>query len=280
MDVGWCIFLGFSLAFAWLLRFVVCLKEQTRAELSILRLREEQTREELVLLRSRAGRLVSVEALAKARRSVFTISPSHHEAPVGVGVFVAAGKAVTAAHNLSSPTPSSVFCSFGPADTSGAPAEGFRLRVVSRDDELDLAVLECEGSYVHQHFLSPMEGSPDRLVGESMALCAFQLALREDLPEFDASLGVMPAVGIKVSSAARHVVYSCSAWGGDSGGALLLHDGELVGIHLALVNALHETLDRKLDVEERLDSVEASLNELVRGVSNGCVALLASQFPN
>jgi hypothetical protein len=45
------------------------------------------------------------------------------------------------------------------------------------------------------------------------------------------------------------------------------------------VNALHETLDRKLDVDERLDSVEASLDELIRGVSNGCIALLASHIP-
>ena len=89
----------------------------------------------------------------------------------------------------------------------------------------------------------------------------------------------MPAVGIKVSAAQHHLAYSCTTWGGDSGGALLLHDGQLVGIHLALVNALHETIDRKVAVEDGLDSVEESLNELLRGVSNGCVALLASQFP-
>ena len=268
MDVGWClVVLVMVSALAWLFRFV-----------AYERRRLEELRQELSQLRSRAGRLISLDALATARRSVFMLSLSCEEEPVGVGVFIAAGKAVTAAHNLSSST-LSVFGSFGPGDASGAPARGFHLRVVARDDDLDVAVLECDSSYVHQHFLSPFEGAPDMLVGESMALCAFQLALKEDLPEFHASLGVMPAVGMKVSSAKRHVVYSCATLGGDSGGALLLHDGQLVGIHLALVNALHEALDRKLAVNERLDSVEASLDELVRGVSNGCIALLASQFP-
>jgi hypothetical protein len=53
---------------------------------------------------------------------------------------------------------------------------------------------------------------------------------------------------------------------------LLLHDGALAGMHLTHVNALHETLERKLAVEEPLDSVEASLHELVRGVSHRHVA--------
>ena len=260
MDVGWYIILIFCLAFAWLYRFVV-------SELAKLRMQTGR------------GRLISLDALKKTRNSVFMLSMSRNEEPVGVGVFCAAGKAVTAAHNLGFRRTTSVFGCFGPGDTSGAPAEGFRLRVVSRDDELDIAVLECDRSYVHSHFLELFRGNPDILVGESMALCAFQLALREDVPEFHACLGVMPAVGIKISSAERHVVYACNTWGGNSGGALLMYDGQLVGIHLALVNALRETLERKLVVEERLDSVEASLNEVVRGVSSGCVALLASQFP-
>jgi hypothetical protein len=294
MDVLWCAVL---VACAWLYRILQRVEARNREALQRVEARnhealqrvearnreelqrvEARNREELAVLRSRSNRLLSLDALASARRSVFMLSLTDSDDPVGAGVFFERGRAVTAAHNLPALRVECVFGSFGTDSASEAPRR-FGLRVVSRDDELDVAVLVCECAYVHPHFLTPFHGKPSMLTGETMVLCAFQLALREDLPDFDACMGVMPACGIKVSAAQRHVAYSCTTWAGDSGGALLLHDGELVGIHLALVNALHDTLERKLAVDEQLDSVEASLNELVRGVSNGCVALLASHFP-
>jgi hypothetical protein len=290
MEVLWLVVV---VAFAWMYRILQRVEARNREELQRVEARnreeearnreeEARNREEIAVLRSRSNRLLSLDALESARRSVFMLSlESSGAQPVGVGVFYQRGQAVTAAHNLQHAAPRAqfVYGAFGKRAGGTDVPPLFRLRVVSRDDELDVAVLVCDNAYVHPHFLTPFQGSPDKLVGETMALCAFQLALREDLPDFDACLGVMPACAIKVSAMSRHVAYSCTTWSGDSGGALLMHDGQLVGIHLALVNALHETLDRKLDVDERLDSVEASLDELIRGVSNGCIALLASHIP-
>ena len=77
----------------------------------------------------------------------------------------------------------------------------------------------------------------------------------------------MSASGCQLSPLQRHLLYSCTTWAGDSGGALLMHadDGRLVGIHLEFVNALREELERKTVVEDRLTNVEESLKELVKG---------------
>ena len=113
--------------------------------------------------------------------------------------------------------------------------------------------------------------------GTTLALCAFQTAIQEHAPEFGCRMGVMPATAVRVSPHERHLLYACTTYAGDSGGALLMHDGQLVGIHLEFVNALRENLARKVDVTERLTDVEESLDELMAGAGQGtCVALLAT----
>jgi hypothetical protein len=225
MDVVWCAFL---VAFAWLYRVLQGVEARHREALQRMEARsrealqreEARSREELAALCSRSHRFLSLDALERARRSVFMLSLTDSANPewVGVGVFFERGRAVTAARNLAALRSECVFGSFGASSASDAPPL-FRLRVASRDDALDVAVLVCEGAYAHPHFLTPFRGAPSTLAGETMVLCAFQLALRHDLPDFDACMGVMPACGIKVSAAKRHVTYTCASWAGDSGGA-------------------------------------------------------------
>lgn len=149
------------------------------------------------------------------------------------------------------------------------------LEVLRRNESLDSALLSCSG---FSHHLPLFTGSVDTLRSAGMALCTFKLDIEEQLPEFIRSLAVMPAFGVDVGKHGRHLVYTSTTWAGDSGSALLLHDGALVGIHLGVVNSVRESIRRKTDLEERLDDVESSVNDLTASVAQGCIALLSSTF--
>jgi hypothetical protein len=130
----------------------------------------------------------------------------------------------------------------------------------------------------YPHFLECCQSLPaDVPGGTTLALCAFQTAVQEHAPEFGCRMGVMPATAVRVSPHGRHLLYACTTYAGDSGGALLMHDGQLVGIHLDFVNALREHLSRQGSVAERLTDAEESLDALMTGAGQGtCVALLAT----
>ncbi len=77
----------------------------------------------------------------------------------------------------------------------------------------------------------------------------------------------------------HHLFYACPAFRGDSGAALLLNKGRLVGLHVEVVNALRERLDRQ-KVVDKLTEVEESLDAVISGLGlrQGCVAVLAKVF--
>ena len=78
----------------------------------------------------------------------------------------------------------------------------------------------------------------------------------------------------------NHLVYSSpSGDTGNSGGALLRKDGEVVGMHVAGINSIQERLRHKTDFSERLNAVEASIDAAISRVSQGNLALLARAFP-
>ena len=78
----------------------------------------------------------------------------------------------------------------------------------------------------------------------------------------------------------NHLVYTSPyAAPGDSGGALLLEDGRVVGIHVEGINNLKERFRRKKEVEDRLTAVEMSIDAAIASISQGSVALLGKSFP-
>ena len=243
--------------------------------------RAEQQRE-LQQLRGRVSRVLSLEAQQKACECVFTLHMKRRGSPVGAAVFYGNGAAATADHNLPAGTKvgSVVFGMLHSGSWSGRP---FSLAVSTRNDTLDLATLRCcSGSHPKAYLESIGVGSLDSLQGQTFALCAFQTAIHEELEEefgSDLTMGVMQATGIKISHHGRHMVFSSLSFSGDSGAALLLYDGQLVGIHTGIVNELKERMRTSTDFGERLSEAENSLAELVRGVAQGCVAVLATQFP-
>ena len=146
------------------------------------------------------------------------------------------------------------------------------------DWELDLATLRLLTPRGYPHFLECYTGPPSDVAGASLALCMFQLS-ESELPGFSCGIGVLPADGVRLSADARHLLYACPAYAGDSGAAFLMADEHLIGVHVAFVNQLRENFERKRSVDERLTGVEVSLEALVAGAGRGtCVALLASQL--
>ena len=234
-------------------------------------------------LLSKMGRVLSEEAFLRAHRCVFALSWAKGGTAHGVGILCGApGIAVTAAHNVTShPGVTRVYGSVHPfVGDAESEVTVLAFEVVKVNLKLDVATLRVVPPLTWPHFLECFTGPPGRIAGSaSLALCTFQLAIQEDLPDFGIGLGVMTASAVRLSPNLRHVLYSCTTYAGDSGAALLLRDGQLVGIHLEFVNALRESLDRKTSIDSRLSDVEESLAALVAGAGQGTsVAVLSTQF--
>ena len=234
------------------------------------------------------GRIISEDALKVVEGSLFLVLSRKLESGMsigsdggasmdgtacdGVGVCVSASKAVTAAHNLTGLTSGDTVKVYFPQTRAKWP-----LTVEVINSDLDYAVLATTG--VFSKYLPLYNGPSSSLVGKQLALCAFQLGIHEELHEWSSSsVGVMPATGVKLSREAHHLLYTSDTWPGDSGGALVLYSGELVGLHLAGVNALKEQFEQKRTLNERVTAVEESLESAARSVASGCVALLAHVF--
>jgi hypothetical protein len=218
-------------------------------------------------------RLLSKETVQLAQRSLFSLSLSSRGVAVGVGVFYKAGCAVTANHIL----PASLAVGqpvYGVVHGSSADEEKcLKLCITQRDAALDYALLSCPE--YDQFYVPPFTGEKVSLL---MALCTFKLAVEDYLPEFGRGLAVMPAFGVGLGKHGRHIVYTSITWAGDSGSALLLHGGELVGIHLEVVNVAREALRQNTDFGVRLDDVESSVGDLIASVAEGYIALLSTAF--
>jgi hypothetical protein len=147
-----------------------------------------------------------------------------------------------------------------------------------RDRQQDAALLQCEDE-AYAHYLEPYTGDVEELVSAHMALYSFQSAIHEQLPEFSQRLGIFHATCSKLSTHKTHALYQSLSWAGDSGTSLLLHDGRLVGIHLAVVNDLEQLTEQEQSLDDAVTQLASSVRSLIAGTSHGCIALLAGAFP-
>ena len=87
------------------------------------------------------------------------------------------------------------------------------LTVESCDEKLDYALLTFQGTHTHLE----VDTIPiDELQARSVALCAFQVGLADQLKEFEADkLGIMPATVVKLSEKKHHLVIKSDTWPGD-----------------------------------------------------------------
>ncbi|CAL8472228.1 g11770 [Coccomyxa elongata] len=192
--------------------------------------------------------------------------------PIGVAFFIAERVCLTCNHNL-------VDFEEGQQVTARQPSGGeqFLLTVSQRNTDLDYATLRSE----QQHdFVTCYRGAPAKLVGNQIALCAFQISLEQELGEdYPLALSVMRGTVMRISRRGHHMVYECNSWPGDSGASLALYDGEVVGMHQEGVNSIKEIVERKRTFQERISDVEESLESAARSVAQGAIALLATAFP-
>ena len=230
---------------------------------------------ELEALRGRVTHVLPVAVQQRAARCLFQLRLRGDSSCVGVGVFFKAGLAVTACHNLADARVGATV--FGRVINCDDTEVELEFLVAVRNEALDAALLTCTTAY--EHFLEPYTGAPAELTCSNIALCVFQSAIHEELPDFRHRFGVFYAVCTKLSANKTHVLYQSTSCAGDSGASLLLFDGELVGIHLGVVNDLQRLKEQALGVDDALAELASSVNALIDGQSQGCLALLASAFP-
>jgi hypothetical protein len=214
-------------------------------------------------------RFINDAALERVEKSSFLIS--HLSAPekfVGVGVFITKRKAVTAKHNLGVATLGMKILAKLHANST------IEMTVVTLGEGFDYTVLQSDEE--HETHLEMYNGNFEKLTGTQLILCSFLLAIKEELSEFSLSLKVMRLDVMGLSEHKHHILYGTNAFPGDSGAAIVVWDGKLVGIHLDAVNALQEKYEREGDLTARMGVVEDSLENLACSVSEGFVGLLAS----
>ena len=172
------------------------------------------------------------------------------------------------------------------------------VRIQSRSRTYDYALLECGAACHLEHLVvhrldgnvhgaaavSSASSTDSRffLRGKALTLCAFQIGLREELPEFgegaDIDMGLVPAYGCKLSLHGRHLLYDVNSFPGNSGCAVLLHEGEVVAMHMASANVLMEQLDRDQEVDDQMKDVAESIAVAASSTAQLGVALLCHVF--
>ncbi|DBA73556.1 TPA: hypothetical protein ACH3X2_009799 [Trebouxia sp. C0005] len=205
------------------------------------------------------------------RAAVFYIMDEDNNG-VGVGIFFSKSKAVTADHNLS------VSQGVGTQVVVQIPGlhEQLTMAVSARDTEMDYAILQSSTDHA---YLPVYADPPEQLVGTDLVLAGYCIGIEEYAPMFSRKLGFTKADAITLSNHNNHLLFRCTTFAGDSGAALILKDGCLVGIHQEAVNALRERLQHAKVVKDRLSEVEQSIDALVSGgTAQGCCALLSSVF--
>jgi hypothetical protein len=210
------------------------------------------------------------ETREKVAKAVFVIV-GEGQVGVGMGVFFSSTLAVTCDHNLTEehPVGSMVLVAL-----EGGTAI---VEVVARNSELDFAILKSSEA---RSFIAPWSGSPDDLESRAdLVLASFRLGIDEYQEPYRGKLGFAPAACIAISRHKRHIMFSCPTYAGDSGAALIMKDGCLVGIHQETINALREEMERKKVIKDRLTDVEESLDNIARsGLAQGCSGLLVHGF--
>jgi hypothetical protein len=167
-----------------------------------------------------------------------------------------------------------------------------QLTLKSFSDDYDYAVLT---SAVERPHLDLYTGEIQPLVGTQVALCSYHMTLHEELPEFEQGIAVTPVSlaflvkGIssktastdgqghiwKASKGGHFFLYSSACWPGDSGPAVVLYDGSVVGMHSESINRMRERIDRDKTTGDRLTLLEESVDSAVESLSQGAIALAA-----
>ncbi|EIE23318.1 hypothetical protein COCSUDRAFT_53569 [Coccomyxa subellipsoidea C-169] len=112
-------------------------------------------------------------------------------------------------------------------------------------------------------------------------LCSFHLqaGLGDLASDFGIGLAPYRALFLRFSKHANHMVYDVNCAPGDSGAALLLFEGRVIGMHQEGINNLIGEFDPTRPMHARLDDLTESALAAARSVGQGGLGLLARCFP-
>mmetsp|Transcript_13595 Transcript_13595/g.29850 ORF Transcript_13595/g.29850 Transcript_13595/m.29850 type:complete len:315 (+) Transcript_13595:94-1038(+) len=197
--------------------------------------------------------------------------------PIGAGFAISKTTVYSVAHNFPNASVGmEISCRFGKPNNHVTR----QLQISGLDSRLDYCILKTvRGEAPLPNFLE-ISRAP-LTPGKNCILAAFQIGIQEDLKDLDPDLSVGVFKGEISKLYPRHFVYQCASFAGDSGGAVVLKDGKVVGIHQETVIQARERIQHgeDLDADARLESVEASIDELLRSLSSGSIGLQLSAIP-
>ena len=198
--------------------------------------------------------------------------------PIGTGFAVSTTTVYSVAHNFLE-NEKEVLCCFGKAHQHVMR----RMKVKEFDVRLDYCVLETvPGEALLPAHLEISRDAVHLVPGKKCVLAAFQIGIQDDLEDLDPDLSVGVFEGTISKLYPRHFVYQCPSFAGDSGGAVVLKNGRVIGIHQETVIQARERIQKgeMLDDDSRLESVEASIDELLQYLSSGSIGLQLSAVPD
>jgi hypothetical protein len=148
----------------------------------------------------------------------------------------------------------------------------YTLKIETMDQKVDYCILERLGDAPFPEWLET-NASPNLRVSLPVFLAAYQIGVQKDLDAYDMepSLGVTSGMVMKTTN--RHFLHSCCAFKGDSGGAIVIGNGQVIGIHIASVNEAEDMLNMS-NID--LGSIENSINQLTHSHYSGSIALRLS----
>lgn len=204
---------------------------------------------------------------------------------IGVAIFVSSRRIISAYHvfkthygfkNRQSASFNRSIVVKGLVHRPDNKVEAVEFHMIDYAENWDLVVLELGKNFVDANYFISLplvgvnndQGDNDEELGK-LALISFTAAHARQAPqEANVSFCVCPAVLLNVSK--HHLLYSCSLFSGDSGGAVLLSkDGSLRGIHQESVNQASEELRTGVTPAAMVKSI----NSLIRGLSSGFIGL-------
>jgi hypothetical protein len=204
-------------------------------------------------------RAVSTEVYAKINAgAVFTLlgNPSDSGAPQMCGTFVSETVALTAAHDMMIKVGATILGRTVPPP--GAPRDSainLTFVVASADIELDFAVLRLVSPLTAPAFipLPPIGHVP---VGNvSAGLVTLSIGPSKSLSPGTSPTPSVATHLVQISRVtAHHYLYSASTWSGDSGGALVVRSGFLVGMHIEAVSEYDAPARGSLNISPEPDA--------------------------
>lgn len=194
--------------------------------------------------------------------------------PIGTGFAISPTIVYSVAHNFLNPSVGKeVICIFGKPNQHIIR----RLKISRVDIRMDYCILDIVTGEMDLPDCLEVSNAPLE-PGKNCILAAFQIGIQQDLKDLDPDVSVGVFKGEIAKLYPHHFVYQCPSFAGDSGGAIVLRDGRAVGIHQETVIQAQERIQHgeDLDADARLESVEASVEELIRSFSSGSIGLQLS----